>query len=69
MMANEQLAEEQRKQEAELAAFLESMESARWNIFRDFKFVYCIDMEYHDFVHELDKLALKLKQEQENERK
>ena len=60
-MANEQLAELQQKQEMELVSYLESVENAKWNIFRDFKFAYGVDIEYHDLELNLIKLA----QEQE----
>ena len=62
-MANEQLAALQQKQEMELVSYLESIESAKWNIYRDFKFAYEVDIEYHELELNLIKLATKLKQD------
>ena len=54
-MANQNLADEQQRQEQELLSYLESIETAKWNIWRDAKFVYDLDIEFHDFVYEADK--------------
>lgn len=62
-MANEVMASIQLKQEQELAAHLESIESAKWNIYQDFKFAYEVNIEFHDLELHLTKLAQELKQE------
>ena len=63
-MANEVLASIQSKQEKELASYLESIESAKWNIYQNFVFAYGVDIEFHDLELFLNELAHKLKQEQ-----
>jgi len=60
---NEVLIEKYEREEAEGAAYLESIDQAKWNIWRDFKFVYGVDIEFH----ELELKLTKLKQELENE--
>ena len=54
-MANEVLVAAKEKQERELTAYLESIEQAKWNMYTEAKFVYNINIEFHDFVYEADK--------------
>lgn len=62
-MANETLVRIHEDQEMELASYLESIESAKWNLYRDFKFAYEVDIEAHELELHLTKLAQTLKQE------
>ena len=62
-MANEVLADLQLSQEEQLVAHLESIEHAKWTVWRDFKFAYEVDIELHELDLYLTKLAHELKQE------
>lgn len=56
-MANEELARQQRNQEIELASYLESIESAKWNAWQNVKFIYNLEIEFETFNNELDKFG------------
>ena len=63
-MANDvvaRLLEEQEKQELELVSYLESIESAKWEIWRNLKFIYGIEIEFHDLELYLTKLIQEIK--------
>lgn len=63
-MANEVMAEEQEAQLFELVSYLESIESAKWSMYRDAQFLYNIKLEYEDFISEADKFFKTLKEKQ-----